>query len=79
MEEVLEIRETTQEILDYLQSIKPKYKDVLLLRGLQQLSSAETAEVLGWTTTRVNVTYHRAIRAAKDHFYHDERGAMGSE
>jgi RNA polymerase sigma-70 factor (ECF subfamily) len=62
--EFLEISETTRLVLDLLQQVNPKYRDVLLLRGIHDLSSAEVARILGWPQSRVNVTYHRAIQTA---------------
>lgn len=37
--------------------------DVVLLRVVAGLSVADVAEVLGWSTNRVSVTQHRALRA----------------
>jgi RNA polymerase sigma-70 factor (ECF subfamily) len=37
-------------------------RSVLILRYLQELSISETAEVLGWTVSKVKTTQHRAIK-----------------
>ncbi|PLR84432.1 RNA polymerase subunit sigma [Bacillus canaveralius] len=42
--------------------LKENYRDVVLLRGIAELSAAETARVLGWSTNKVNVTFHRAVQ-----------------
>ncbi|MDQ0188885.1 hypothetical protein JI721_12200 [Alicyclobacillus cycloheptanicus] len=39
-----------------------------LIRAMYGLSSAETASVLGWRPSRVNVTYHRARKIVQEHF-----------
>ncbi|WP_078598545.1 RNA polymerase sigma factor [Evansella clarkii] len=48
-----------------IQSLKPSYKDVLILRGIQELSSKETAECLNWNENKVRITYFRAKTALK--------------
>jgi RNA polymerase sigma-70 factor (ECF subfamily) len=40
-------------------------RSVLILRFLQELSITETAEALGWTTSKVKTTQHRAIKQLK--------------
>ncbi|MCF8568587.1 RNA polymerase sigma factor [Alicyclobacillus tolerans] len=64
-EEQMEVRDTTKHILNLLGKVNAKYRDVLILRGIHELSTQETAEVLGWTTVRVNVTFHRALKVAR--------------
>lgn len=39
---------------------------VLIMRYLQELSIAETADVLGWTEAKVKTTQHRAVRKARE-------------
>ncbi|WP_051663236.1 RNA polymerase sigma factor [Alicyclobacillus macrosporangiidus] len=43
--------------------IRPSYRQVVVLRYIQDLSTDETARVLGWTTAKVRTTLHRALRA----------------
>ncbi|MBS4191719.1 RNA polymerase sigma factor [Bacillus sp. FJAT-49705] len=45
-----------------INQLKANYRDVVLLRGIAELSAAETAEVLGWTTNKVNVNFYRATK-----------------
>jgi len=40
-------------------------KMVLILRFIQSLSISETAEMLGWTESKVKTTQHRALKALK--------------
>ncbi|QTH45606.1 sigma-70 family RNA polymerase sigma factor [Cohnella sp. LGH] len=58
-------RQDVADMYRTVMKLKRTYRDVLLLRIMQQLSAAETAEVLGWTTAQVDVTLHRAIRKAR--------------
>jgi RNA polymerase sigma-70 factor (ECF subfamily) len=38
---------------------------VIVLRFIQSLSIAETAEALGWTESKVKTTQHRALKVLK--------------
>lgn len=40
-------------------------KSVVIMRFIQELSIAETAEVLGWTESKVKTTQHRALKVLK--------------
>ena len=42
-------------------------KTVLIARYIQDLSITETAEVLGWTESKVKTTQHRALKNLKKH------------
>lgn len=57
--------EETKWVLQRLEAINPKYSQILLIRGIQDLSARDAAEVLGWSISKVNVTYHRALKAAQ--------------
>jgi len=45
--------------------LKQNYQDVVILRGIEELSIAETASVLNWSESKVKVTFHRALKALK--------------
>jgi RNA polymerase sigma-70 factor (ECF subfamily) len=66
--ELVEAKDSVSAILKLLQSMNQNYRDVLVLRGVYDFSAKETAMILGWTTNRVNVTYHRAIQAIREQF-----------
>jgi RNA polymerase sigma-70 factor, ECF subfamily len=59
-----------------INELKPNYRDVILLRGIAELSSQEAGQVLGWTENKVNVTFFRAIKklneCLKDGEYFDQ-------
>jgi RNA polymerase sigma-70 factor, ECF subfamily len=57
--------ETKSELYRSINSLKPSHRDILILRGILDLSPVEAAAVLNWNTSRVNLTYHRAIKALK--------------
>lgn len=45
-----------------INQLKPNYRDVILLRGITELSSQEAGQVLGWSENKVNVTFFRAVK-----------------
>ncbi|WP_144555220.1 RNA polymerase sigma factor [Bacillus sp. X1(2014)] len=49
-------------LYEVINELKPTYRDVILLRGIAELSSEEAGQVLGWTENKVNVTFFRAVR-----------------
>ncbi|WP_248737781.1 sigma factor-like helix-turn-helix DNA-binding protein [Neobacillus rhizosphaerae] len=42
--------------------MKPSYRDVVLLKGIAEMSSREAGQVLGWSENKVNVTFFRAVK-----------------
>jgi len=65
-EESLELSENQRLLYDMINQLKPSYRDVLILRGIKGLSSKETGEVLGWSEAKVNMTFHRALKAVQN-------------
>ncbi|PFP27885.1 RNA polymerase subunit sigma [Bacillus sp. AFS073361] len=49
-------------LYEAINELKPTYRDVILLRGIAELSSQEAGQVLGWTENKVNVTFFRAVK-----------------
>jgi RNA polymerase sigma-70 factor (ECF subfamily) len=64
-DEIIESKDVTRVLLDILNQLSPSYRDVLILRGLYEFSTQETAGILGWSSPKVRVTYHRALKAAQ--------------
>lgn len=62
-EEIYRLNETNQEIYQVIITLKKNYRDVLILKGINELSVKETADILHWSENKVNVTYHRALKA----------------
>ena len=50
------------EIEELLAQLKPTYRQVVILRYVDDLSMYETAKVLGWSEGKVRVTSHRALK-----------------
>ncbi|WP_456276528.1 RNA polymerase sigma factor [Bacillus sp. AK128] len=45
-----------------LLKLSSQYRMVIILRSLKDLSVKETAEILGWSESKVKTTYHRALK-----------------
>lgn len=57
--------ETLNEFYEVACQLKKSYREVLLCRLLNDQTVSETAEILGWSKNKVNITYHRAIQKFK--------------
>lgn len=64
-QEVLEDNENKKLLQQAIQSLKPSYRSVVILRGINELSIKETAEILECKEAKVKVDYHRAIKTLK--------------
>lgn len=75
----LETKQDHQQVLEAIGRLKEEYREVLLFRYIDGLSTAEVAEIIGSTKTNVRVTSHRAMNALKkliaEHHQHDTTGA----
>ncbi|SET48159.1 RNA polymerase sigma-70 factor, ECF subfamily [Salinibacillus kushneri] len=64
-EDIYQLSETKRELYQAVQCLKKNYREVLLLRGIQELTIEETARILGWSPNKVKVTFHRAMKTLK--------------
>lgn len=67
----VEVRFDTTLVLEKLRGLKDEYREVVILKYLDELTTGEIAEVLGKTPANVRVLVHRATKALTD--------AMGNE
>lgn len=58
-------KDLTARLYNALASLKITYRDVLILRKINESSIKETAYILGWTETKVKSTMARAFVALK--------------
>ena len=65
-------KDMTVRLYNALASLKPTYRDVLILRKINESSIKETAYILGWTETKVKSTMVRAFAALKKEMYRME-------
>ncbi|MBB5174238.1 RNA polymerase sigma factor SigX [Texcoconibacillus texcoconensis] len=66
-EEIVIQRDEMKDVYKQLRRCRIDQQQVIVLRYLQGLSINETAEVLGWTESKVKTTQHRAIQKLKKH------------
>ncbi|RST73746.1 sigma-70 family RNA polymerase sigma factor [Siminovitchia acidinfaciens] len=65
-EEIIIQSQEQQQLYDAIDKLSPQQKEVVILRGILELSSNETAEILNCSSNSVNVAYHRALKKLKD-------------
>ncbi|SHG60345.1 RNA polymerase sigma factor [Ornithinibacillus halophilus] len=63
---LLQLNEEKKMLYEAILSLRPSYKDVLILRGIQSHTVKETAEILGWSENKVRSTYYRSKKALKN-------------
>jgi RNA polymerase sigma-70 factor, ECF subfamily len=62
-EHFLQLNDSKQELYKAIQNLKKNYREVIVLRGIKELSIEETAEILNWKEDKVRLTFHRALKA----------------
>ncbi|MFA9557464.1 RNA polymerase sigma factor [Evansella sp. AB-rgal1] len=65
-DDLLTRSEVNKELYKAIHKLKPSYRDVIILRGLKELSIQETATILDWKEEKVRLTYHRAKQTLKE-------------
>ncbi|AOM84340.1 RNA polymerase sigma factor [Salisediminibacterium beveridgei] len=61
-------KESADELMGQVHQLPEKQRDVMLLRGISELTTAEVADVLNMNRTSVYVTYHRALKKLKQNW-----------
>lgn len=64
-EDVLQANDEFMEVQTALEHCTGDQKMVIIMRYFQELSIAETAQILDWTEAKVKTTQHRAIKFLK--------------
>ncbi|WP_236026634.1 RNA polymerase sigma factor [Alicyclobacillus suci] len=54
-------KDMTYEVEEALNQLKDTYRQVVVLRYIENFSTQETSEILGWSETKVRTTAHRAL------------------
>lgn len=65
-DEWLTAKAETIQLYYLLKQLKKNYRDVLILRDIQDLTVEETAHVLSWSHSKVHLTYHRALKRLRE-------------
>lgn len=63
IETIIEIKEESKELYEAILSLKPAYRQVIILRKIEEFSIKETAMILDWSESKVKSTLFRATRA----------------
>jgi len=58
--------DVVMEVREALSQLKDTYRQVLILRYVENFSSIETSHILGWSETKVRTTAHRAIAKLRE-------------
>ncbi len=66
-EEIAIQNEQVQHLFRSLNTCSMDQRTVVVLRYIQEMSITETAEILGWTVSKVKTTQHRAIKQLQKH------------
>lgn len=64
--EMLEAKNKSEFIQVAISSLKPSYRAILILRGINEFSIKETAEILNCSEAKVKVNYHRALKKLQE-------------
>lgn len=78
-EEISMLNEDKIRLYQTLDTCTGDQKMVIIMRFFQDLSIAETADVLGWTEGKVKTTQHRAIKSLRDKLSSMEGGEANVE
>ena len=63
--QLMELKEQEMALYHSLGNLKPAYRQVVILRMLKEFSTKETAEILGWSESKVKSTLARALKQLK--------------
>ena len=63
--EEVEMTEMKQYVHEAVSKLKPQFRAVVILRGINEFSVKETAEILQCSESKVKVDYHRALKDLK--------------
>lgn len=62
IEDLIDSMDAKRVVERCLGTLRPSYAEVVILRGILELSVSETAQALGWSESKVKVTWHRALK-----------------
>lgn len=76
--ELLEQNEMKRLVHDAISKLKPSYRAVVILRGINEFSIKETSEILQCSESKVKVDYHRALKELKQKLKLDVEEVIGN-
>lgn len=66
LEEQTIVKEESTQLYKAIHQLPPRYKEIVILRGILDLPSKEVSEILKTNVNQVNVTFHRALKRLKE-------------
>lgn len=63
--ELIEQSETKRLVHEAISKLKPTFRTVVILRGINEFSIKETSEILQCSESKVKVDYHRSLKELK--------------
>jgi len=63
--EIIEQNEVKRQVHQAISKLRPHYRAVVILRGINEFSIKETSEILKCSEAKVKVDYHRALKELK--------------
>jgi RNA polymerase sigma-70 factor (ECF subfamily) len=76
--ELLEENEIKRVVHEAISKLKPHFRAVAILRGINEFSIKETAEILRCNESKVKVDYHRALKDLKRKVHFDLEEVLGN-
>lgn len=64
-EKIFLLGDREKKLYESIYKLKKSYREVIFCRKIHELSTRETAEVLGWNESKVKVTLKRALEALR--------------
>lgn len=65
-EQMMELHDQHEQLYRAIQQLKPTYRHVVILRKVKEFSTAETADILHWSESKVKMTLKRALVELKN-------------
>lgn len=79
LDEQVILKEKWEEIQQVLLKVKPHYRSLVILRGINDFNIKETALILGCTELKVRVDFHRAVKQLRKHLSKEEGAVLNYE
>ena len=76
--ELIEQNEMKRLVHGAISKLKPNYRAVVILRGINEFSIKETSEILQCRESKVKVDYHRALKELKKKLKLDAEEVIGN-
>ncbi|TQR20803.1 RNA polymerase sigma factor [Psychrobacillus vulpis] len=76
--ELMEQSEMKKLVHEAISMLKPNYRMVVILRGINEFSIKDTSQILQCSESKVKVDYHRALKILKNKLFLDAKEVVGN-